>query len=105
PQGAPFAGAIVDGVTTLDPGQPATVSVNFDGTNVRFVFGLPRGSDGAQGPPGEVSAAQLAAAIADTARNPNTVGAFPGTFSDPPTKAEMDAYVAWNEARWQSAVR
>ena len=38
-------------------------------------------------PPGEVTAQQLADAIADTARNPNTVDPFPGTFSDPVTKA------------------
>jgi hypothetical protein len=30
-QGPPFAQAVVDGVTTLDPGQPATVGVSFDG--------------------------------------------------------------------------
>jgi len=29
--------------TTLDPGDPATVGVSFDGTTVRFTFGIPRG--------------------------------------------------------------
>ena len=52
-----------------------------------------------------MTAQQLADAIADTARNPNTVGPFTGTFSDPVTKAEMEAYVAWNAAWWQSAMR
>jgi hypothetical protein len=60
-QGPPFAQAVVDGVTTLDPGQQATVGVSFDGSNVRFQFAIPRGndgsngSDGSQGQPGEVS--------------------------------------------------
>ncbi|MBE2284802.1 MAG: hypothetical protein IAE77_15185, partial [Prosthecobacter sp.] len=52
---------MVDAVNTLDPGQPATVGVIFDGSNVRFTFRIPRGndgsngSDGSQGPPGEIS--------------------------------------------------
>ncbi|MBI3881060.1 MAG: hypothetical protein HY301_13495 [Verrucomicrobia bacterium] len=70
PQGPPFANAIVDGVNTLNPGDPATVAVTFDG-NVRFTFGLPRGNDGATGPAGEVTNADLATAIAGTAKNPN----------------------------------
>ena len=55
PQGPPFAGAVVDGVTTLNPGEAATVNVFFDGTNVHFQYGIPRGTDGltgATGPPG-----------------------------------------------------
>jgi hypothetical protein len=49
---------VIDGVGTLNPGESATLSVFFDGTNVRFTFGLPRGADGltgtegAQGPAG-----------------------------------------------------
>ena len=80
PQGPPFAQAVVDSVTTLDPGQPATVQTSFDGSNVRFTFGIPRGSDGmdgndgAQGPPGEVSQAQLTNAISGTSANTNAVG-------------------------------
>ena len=46
PQGPPFAQAVVDGVNTLNPGDAATVSVSFDGSNVRFTFGIPRGNDG-----------------------------------------------------------
>ena len=78
-QGPPFATAVVDGVSTLDPGQPATVSVSFDGTNVHFTFGIPRGqdgtngTDGSQGPPGEVSNAYLANAISGTSNNTNGV--------------------------------
>ena len=79
-QGPPFAQAIVDGVTTLDPGQAATVQTSFDGSNVRFTFGIPRGSDGSngsdgsQGPPGEISQAQLNSAISGTSANTNSVG-------------------------------
>ena len=78
-QGPPFAQAIVDGVTTLDPGQQATVGVSFDGSNVRFQFAIPRGtdgsngSDGSQGQPGEVSQSQLDSAISGTSANTNNV--------------------------------
>jgi Collagen triple helix repeat (20 copies) len=96
PQGPPFAQAVVDGVTTLDPGQPATVGVSFDGSNVRFVFGIPRGSDGsngsngsdgAQGPPGEVSNAQLNNAISGTSSNTNGVSTLDSGFADPDMEA------------------
>lgn len=82
PQGPPFAAAVVDGVTILDPGIAATVGVSFDGTNVHFTFGIPRGADfsngtngadGGQGPPGEVSNAALASAIGGTSNNSNGV--------------------------------
>ena len=82
-QGPPFAQAIVDSVTTLDPGNPATVGVSFDGSNVRFTFGLPRGSDGAQGLPGEISQAQLDSAISGTSANTNGVGTLDNVFGDP----------------------
>ncbi len=72
-QGPPFAQAIVDAVNTLKPGESATVTVSFDGTNVHFTYGIPRGAEGVQGPPGEVTAAQLTAAIATTAQNPAAV--------------------------------
>jgi hypothetical protein len=54
PPGPPFANAVVDGVNTLNPGDAATVNTSFDGSNVRFTFGIPsgqNGSDGAPGPP------------------------------------------------------
>jgi putative salt-induced outer membrane protein YdiY len=82
PQGPAFANAVVDSVTTLNPSDPATVSVGFDGSNVHFTFAIPRGetgsqgqngSDGPQGPPGEVSAAQLNTAIDGTSSNTNGV--------------------------------
>jgi hypothetical protein len=48
-QGPPFANAVVDSVTTLNPGDNATVQTTFDGSNVRFQFGLPRGFNGNDG--------------------------------------------------------
>ena len=63
-------------MTTLNPGDPATVGVSFDGSNVRFQFGIPRGNDGSNGSdgaPGEVSNAQLNSAISGTSNNTNGV--------------------------------
>ena len=109
PQGPPFASAVVDGVSTLNPGDPATVSTSFDGSNVHFQFGIPRGNvgnqgpqgnDGAQGPQGqegpqgatgEVTNAALAAAIAGTSNNTNGVATLDTPFTnDPPTLADME---------------
>jgi len=109
PQGPPFASAVVDGVTTLNPGDSATVSTSFDGSNVRFTFGIPRGATGAdgavgpqgndgpqgpqgpQGDPGEVTNAALAAAIAGTSANSNGVTTLDTPFTnDPPTLADME---------------
>ena len=91
--GPPFAQAIVDSVTTLDPGNPATVGVSFDGSNVRFTFGIPRGndgsngSDGSQGPPGDISQAQLDSAISGTSNNTNAVSTLDTGFADPDMEA------------------
>ncbi|MBL9143910.1 MAG: hypothetical protein JNM99_09535 [Verrucomicrobiaceae bacterium] len=74
PPGPPFAQAVVDGVTTLPPGDPATVGVSFDGTNVHFAFGIPQG---AKGDPGDVSLEQLSLAIAGTSANSNAVQPLP----------------------------
>jgi hypothetical protein len=97
PEGPPFAQALVDAVNTLDPGQQATVSVSFDGTNVRFDFGIPRGNDGGegqqgiQGPPGEVTAADLGTAINGTSVNSNAVPTMDVPFmNEPPTMADME---------------
>ncbi len=51
-QGPPFANAVVEAVTTVPAGGAATVSVFFDGTDVRFTFGIPQGEGGVQGQPG-----------------------------------------------------
>ena len=94
PQGPPFAAALVDGTSTLDPGNAATVSVSFDGSNVRFLFGIPRGADGINGTngnDGEVSNAQLASAIAGTSMNSNAVSTLDTVPSDPPTFADYEA--------------
>jgi hypothetical protein len=80
----------VDGVTTLDPGQQATVQTSFDGSNVRFQFGIPRGNDGSsgsQGPPGEISQAQLNSAISGTSHNTNGVSTLDSGFADPDMEA------------------
>ena len=90
--GQPFANAVVDGVTTLGPGESATVDVSFDGTNVHFSFGIPQGndgSDGAEGPagsdgaPGEVSQQALDDAIATTSANTNNVDTLDNPYADP----------------------
>ncbi len=92
-QGSAFAQAMVNGVNTLDPGQPATVGVSFDGSNVRFTFGIPRGndgsnrSDGSQGPAGEISQAQLDSAISGTSANTDNMRTLDTAFADP----EMEA--------------
>ena len=52
PQGPPFAQLIIDSVTTLPAGAPATVSSTFDGVNVHLSFGIPAGFNGADGGPG-----------------------------------------------------
>lgn len=105
PQGPPFAAALIDGVNTLNPGDSATVTVVFDGANVRFTFGIPRGSDGAPGangtdgapgapgPAGEVTNAALASAISGTSNNSNAVATLGLAISDPPTQGEVQQVV------------
>ncbi len=44
--------AQIDGVTTVNPGDPASVSVAVVGSTLGFSFGLPRGDVGLQGNPG-----------------------------------------------------
>ena len=95
-QGPPFAQAVVDGVNTLEPWESAAVDVSFDGSNVRFTFGIPRGNDGssgADGMPGEVSQQQLDDAIANTSANSDGVSTLDLFPSDPPTQAEMQDVV------------
>jgi hypothetical protein len=46
--------AQVDSVTTLDPGQSATVSISVNGQTLHFSFGISRGPDGTPGAPGSV---------------------------------------------------
>ena len=97
PQGPPFANAIVDSVTTLNPGDNATVQSHFDGSLVHFQFAIPRGfpgNDGGSGPqgaPGEVTNMQLNSAINGTSNNSNAVNTLVMTVSDPPTVGEVQA--------------
>ena len=102
PQGPPFADAVVDAVSTLAPGSVATVGVSFDGTLVHLTYGIPAGVPGADG---EMTDAALAAAIATSALNPSGIAPFAGTFSDPPTQAEMQAFAAWVETVRSAMVR
>ena len=93
PQGPPFANLIIDSVTTLDLGQPATASVSFDGTNVHLSLGIPRadkGDKGDKGDPGEVTQAALDAVEAGTARNINAISDLSGWEpNDPPTADDL----------------
>jgi len=105
PQGPPFANAVVDSVTTLPAGSPATVSVSFDGTLVHFSFSLPagqngaNGADGIQGLPGEVTNAALAMSISGTSSNSNAVPTMDTAFSnDPPTLADLETMRAAHNA-------
>ncbi len=65
----------------------------------------PSGPEGPQGPPGEVTQAQLDTAITGTAQNPSGVGPFSGSFSDPPTQVEVQAFAAWSETLRAALVR
>jgi hypothetical protein len=47
----------------------------------------------------------LNAALAGTARNPTSLGAYPGTFSDPPTQSEMQSFAAYVESFRLAMVR
>jgi hypothetical protein len=73
--------AVVDGVNTLPPSDPATVSVSVTGNTLHFTFDLPQGFtgiQGAQGLPGEVSQADLNNAeqnmLMQSSNNSNGVG-------------------------------
>jgi len=108
--GPPFTNFVVDGVTTLDANEPATVEANFDGNAVRLLFGIPRGLDGQngmngndggqgiqgeqgiQGPPGEVTNADLGNAISGTSSNTNGVMTLDTPFADPDAETLRQAY-------------
>ncbi len=84
PQGPPFANAIIDAVNTLNPGESATVSVSYDGSNVRFTFGIPRGNDGGQGGQGEQG---IQGPPGTNAPNSNAVSTLDTPFADPDVEA------------------
>jgi hypothetical protein len=58
--GGGVSDAEVDGVTTLDPGQPASASAGVVGQTLHFTFAIPRGepgpegNTGPQGPQGDI---------------------------------------------------
>jgi hypothetical protein len=107
--GPAFTSFTVDSVTTLGPGEPATVVATLDAGFVRFAFGIPQGQQGPQGnpgldgatgpqgpqgPQGEVTAAQLATAIAGTPSNTNPIATLDIAISDPPTQSELQQVLA-----------
>lgn len=55
-------------------------------------------ASGATGAAGEVSTAQLDAALATTAQNPASFPAYTGDFSDPVTQAEIQNFAAYVES-------
>jgi hypothetical protein len=65
--------AVVDGVTTLPAGDPASVSASISGGVLHLSFGIPTG------PPGEVTQALLDAAIQTTSANSNSVNQLNAT--------------------------
>ena len=95
--------AQIDGVNTVNPGDPGSVGLTVIGNTLHFTFDIPRGqegqegqagptgSDGPQGPPGEVTNVALAGAINGTSNNSNTVATLGLVVSDPPTQTEMQS--------------
>lgn len=90
PQGPPFTSFVVDATNTLPAGQPATVTVGFNGTNVGFTFGIPQGADGPQGIQGIPGPSDLSG----TSNNTNGVATLGISISDPPTQSEMQQMLA-----------
>lgn len=96
-----ISGVVIDDVTTLPPGSPATASATMTGTVLHLSFALPAGNDGGpgeQGPagndgnPGEVTTAALNAAIAGTARNLVGVSTLDTPFADPDAESLRVAF-------------
>jgi hypothetical protein len=110
--GGGITGAVVESVSTLPPGNPATATVQLVGGELRFTFALPEGagglpgspgsngSDGQQGPqgpqgpqgvPGEVTQTDLNNAmlntLTQTSANSNAIDVLPNSFSDPDAEA------------------
>lgn len=98
--GPPFASAVVDAVTTVNPGDPAAVAVSFDGATVHFSFAIPQGNAGGQGvqgetgiqgPPGEVTLADLNNAMQATLNQSSNVSNAVPTFDSPLAHPDMEA--------------
>ena len=74
---------VVDAVSTVPPGTPASVGVSLSGTELHFTFGIPQGNEGptgATGQPGEVSQGDLNAGLltnlSQCSNNSNAVAAL-----------------------------
>jgi len=80
---------VIDSVTTLPAGEPATVNASLTGTVLHLAFGIPAGIDGVEGPPGEVTTQQLDDAINGTSANTNAVSVLGFAVSDPPGQSEV----------------
>ena len=106
---------VIDGVTTLPPGDPASVTASIIGTVLHLSFGIPEGEqgpagavggDGPQGPPGpagppgEVTTTDLNNAItasetamtANSSANSNAVSTLDTPFPDPDSEALRVAF-------------
>jgi len=79
-------GAVVDGVSTLPVGAPATVDVSISGGLLHFNFGLPLSA-------GEVSFADLDQAISTTSANTNHVSSLGISASDPPDQGTVQQII------------
>ncbi len=110
-------GVVIDSVTTLPPGEAATVDASLAAGVLHLSFGIPQGLQGSQGlqgeqgslgatgPMGAVTPQNLDDAIVTTARNPNAIATYGGTFSDPPAQAELTAFAAYVETLRAALVR
>jgi len=107
--------AQVDAVTTLNPGDPATVGVSIMGSVLHLTFGIPQGVDGAQGNdgpegpqgipgppgepgspglPGEVTFADLTTELTNnTSANSNGVGTLGFFANDPPNQSDVQQII------------
>ncbi len=70
--------AQVEGVNTLPPGNPASVSITVNGNTLHFTFDIAQGDIG---PMGDVTNQQLLDAISGTSNNTNAVNT-PGQSAD-----------------------
>ena len=82
--------AVVGAVDTLPPGAAATVSASITGTVLHLTFGIPQGVQGDAGPPGEVSAQDLADGLETRAHAIPAVGTLELTVEPEysPTQAQ-----------------
>ena len=107
--------AQVESITTLNPGDPATVGVSITGGVLVFTFGIPQGVDGAQGNDGpegpqgipgpagepgapgangEVTFADLSTELTNnTSANSNGVSTLGFFANDPPSQSDVQQII------------